>query len=78
MTGVIMAQWVEYYPCKQKGLSLVPRNHVKMLGMAACTCNPGLGRKRWEDSWDSFTIQPILFVEFQATERPDLMKQYGT
>lgn len=67
---------VEYFPCKHKGLSLVPRNQI-MLGVVACTCNPGLGRQIWEDFRDSLTSQPIPFGEFQATETPCIKKHCG-
>lgn len=33
-------QSVKHLPCEREGLSSIPRTHLRMLGVAACACNP--------------------------------------
>lgn len=44
MVAELIVQLIKCLPCKHEDISLIPRDHVKKLGMVAFACNPRIGK----------------------------------
>lgn len=73
-----MAQLGRHLPCKNEVLSLIPRTHIlKKSGMIVSVSNPSTGEtERLAGACGSLATQPSLLDEFQANERPCLIKAH--
>lgn len=65
-----MAQLVKHLPGKHEALSMIPRPHIKMLGVVVHTGDPSAEEVERGESLSPLASQPILLMEFQDSERP--------
>lgn len=56
--------------CKLKGMSSIPRTHIKMLGVVASACS--LRAEETENLCGSLTTQPGLANDLRSSEKPYL------
>ena len=64
-----MVQWEE--ASVQTSSHLIPRNHMKTLGMAECACNPSAEAAETADPWGSLTNQASLSDKFSNSKKQD-------